>query len=122
MAVEIILTTAHDEQRLRVPYNGKDLFAVINTTLNYERENALSWAAFGLDCTKKMSIENIRSLQDRLMRALVDLSFHDQWFYPSGSPLTTVEKMETQIQHVKILEMLTTAQRDKKQNSLKVLA
>lgn len=113
MAIEVTLVDGSKElQRIRVPYNGRGLFDVLNETLQLEDLEAFSWVDYSGQVVRKLETFELRNLHQRLMSALSDITLKDVWRYPTGSPLTTIEKMELQNAHVELLCLLREAQRN----------
>jgi hypothetical protein len=112
MACEVTLSQNGQEiQRIRIPYNSRGLFDVLNETLGLEDIDALSWADYSGDTPRRLDDFEIKDLHKRLMNALSDLMLKEVWRYPNGSPLTTLEKMEIQNLLVELLSLLREAQR-----------
>jgi hypothetical protein len=123
MAAEILLVDGNKElQRIRIPYNGRGVFDVLNETLELEDLDVLSWADYSGKAMRKLDPFEVRDLHTRLMGALSDVMLVDVWRYPSGSPLTTLEKMDIQGRLVELLGLLREAQRNSSHREVLVIA
>lgn len=124
MAVEIILKEkAQELQRIRVPYNGRGLFDVLNETLSLADLEAFSWGDYKSDESEyKLDEFETKDLHHRLMNALADIMLVDVWRYPTGAPLSTVEKMEIQNLHVELLCVLNEVRRCVSRKTITVIA
>lgn len=113
MAIEITLNDNRKElERIRIPYNGRDAFSVLNETLSLEGSDALTWADYASDTPERLDNKEVRKLHERLMNSLADVMLEPVWRYPNGSPLSTLDKATTQNEIVNILVLLREAQRD----------
>lgn len=123
MACELLLKEKGQLlQRIRIPYNGRGLFEVLNETLQLQDLDALSWADYSADGTYRLDNFEIKDLHKRLMQSLADIMLEDVWRYPTGSPLTTIEKMELQNALVELLCLLREAQRNPSAKTVEVIA